>query len=47
MDVMIIRFPSRASKWLRSEAKRLGISISEFVRRIVDEKRERTEGSDK
>ena len=27
--------------WLREEAERLGISVSDLLRRIVDERRER------
>lgn len=27
-------------KWLREQAKKLGLSVGEFVRRIVDEKRQ-------
>lgn len=28
-------------KWLAKEAKRLGISVSELIRRLIDEKREK------
>jgi hypothetical protein len=35
-----ISFSPPQLKWLRAEAKRLGLTISELVRRILDEKRE-------
>jgi hypothetical protein len=39
MEPFLIRFSDPAAKWLRSEAKRLGISFNELLRRIVDETR--------
>ena len=35
-----IVFTKPQMAWLKSESKRLGISISEIIRRIIDEKRE-------
>ena len=35
----MVRFSDPAMKWIRAEAKRLDIKISELLRRIVDEKR--------
>jgi hypothetical protein len=34
---LTISVSSPEAKWLKSQAKRLGISISELLRRIVDE----------
>lgn len=31
-------------EWIKSEASRRGISVSEFVRRVFDEERSRVEG---
>ena len=39
MDQVLMSFSKPALDWLRKEAKRLGIPVTEFVRRIVDEKR--------
>jgi hypothetical protein len=39
MEPLLIRFSDPATKWLRAEAKRLGIAVAEVLRRIVDEKR--------
>lgn len=37
---LAVGFTGDQCEWLRKEAKRLRIPVSEFVRRIVDEKRE-------
>ena len=34
-----ISFTPQQWEWLEQEAKRLGISLAELIRRIVDEKR--------
>lgn len=34
-----IDFSDPQIKWLREESRRLGISVGEFVRRIVDDRR--------
>jgi hypothetical protein len=39
MIKLLIGISVPAVTWLRKEAARLGISVSELVRRIVDEKR--------
>ena len=40
MKTMVpIRFSEPLLKWLRAEAKKLDLSIAEFVRRVLDEKR--------
>lgn len=31
-----VRIPSRQADWLRGEAGRLGISVTELLRRLVD-----------
>jgi len=36
---MLLSFSKPANEWLRKEASRLGIPVTELVRRIVDEKR--------
>lgn len=36
-----IVFTKQQMKWLKDEAKRIGITVGELVRRIVDEKRDR------
>jgi len=48
MDRIQLSFPPKMLGWLRKEAKNKGISIAEFVRRILDEwyekkKKEETE----
>ena len=35
----LLSFSVAADKWLRAEAKELGIAVTELIRRIVDEKR--------
>jgi hypothetical protein len=40
MIKMLISFTVQQAEWLRAEAKRLGIPISELVRRIIDKARE-------
>jgi hypothetical protein len=37
----LISFSDPAMKWLTARAKRLGVSIAEVIRRIVDERIER------
>lgn len=39
MVKLLISFSEPGAAWLRKEAARLGISMSELVRRLVDEKR--------
>lgn len=39
MTKVLICFSKPALEWLKSEAERLGISVSEVLRRVVDEKR--------
>lgn len=39
MDRLPVSFSKPQLEWLRAEAQRLGISIAEVLRRIVDEKR--------
>jgi hypothetical protein len=39
----LISFSTAAFEWLKSEAERLDLSVSELVRRFVDEKRKRAE----
>jgi hypothetical protein len=41
MTKLMISFTDPQIAWLRAEADRLGISVAEYVRRIVDAKRER------
>ena len=41
MKRILISFGSPALAWLKKEAKRLGISINEVVRRCVDKERDR------
>lgn len=38
---LMLRISPPAYKWLCAEAKRLGIAVSELLRRIVDEKRKK------
>jgi hypothetical protein len=40
MNQISVAFTQKQLAWLRSEAKRLGLSIGELMRRIIDEKRE-------
>jgi hypothetical protein len=40
MKRILIAFGAPAMLWLHAEAKRLGISIAELVRRCVDKERE-------
>lgn len=40
MSRMSITLPEPAMNWLKREAKRLGISISELIRRIIDNTRD-------
>lgn len=35
----LFKFSAAADAWLRKESTRLGIPLTEFVRRLVDEKR--------
>jgi hypothetical protein len=44
MEQMLMSFSKPARDWLRKEAARLGIPVTELVRRIVDEKRLAAEG---
>jgi hypothetical protein len=39
MKKLLLSFSKPADQWLRSESERLGIPLTELVRRIVDEKR--------
>jgi hypothetical protein len=39
-----INLPAPQAAWLRDEAARLGINVSELVRRIIDQFREAREG---
>jgi predicted CopG family antitoxin len=38
----LISFSEAAYEWLKAEAERFDLSVSEFVRRLVDEKRKRS-----
>lgn len=35
----LLQFSAQANEWLAAEAERIGISVPELVRRIVDERR--------
>ncbi len=35
-----IRFTAKQYEWLEAEARRLGITVAELVRRIIDQHRE-------
>jgi predicted CopG family antitoxin len=37
----LISFSTHAYEWLKGEAERFDVSVSEFVRRLIDEKRKR------
>jgi hypothetical protein len=39
MNQLSIAFTAQQLSWLRSEAKRLGITMGELMRRLIDEKR--------
>ena len=39
MTKQMISFTAPQSRWLRTEARRLGVSVAELVRRAVDEYR--------
>ncbi len=39
MVKLLLSFSEPAATWLRDEARKLGISVSELVRRIVDAER--------
>jgi hypothetical protein len=39
MDRVSVSFPAPAMAWLTREAKRLGITIGDLIRRIIDETR--------
>jgi hypothetical protein len=39
MDRITVSFPQVTMAWLRRESKRLGVTIGELLRRIVDEAR--------
>ena len=39
MERLIIHFSPQQLEWLRAEAARLGISVAEVVRRIIDKER--------
>jgi hypothetical protein len=40
MNRITVSFPQGALAWLRKEAKRLGITVGELLRRIVDDVRD-------
>lgn len=40
MNKYVISFTEPQLEWLKQEAKRLGISVAELVRRLVDQARE-------
>jgi hypothetical protein len=40
MNRLSVSFPAPAMTWLRKEAKRLGITVADLLRRIVDDIRE-------
>jgi len=42
MIKLLINFSEPSVVWLREEAARLGISVSELIRRIIDAKRKAT-----
>lgn len=39
MKAIPIHFPEPQEAWLRSEAARLGVSMSEIIRRLIDKER--------
>lgn len=39
-DKRLISFGQGQLPWLKTKAERYGISVSEYVRRLIDEKRE-------
>mgnify|MGYP001559210509 CR=1 FL=1 len=41
---LLLTLSKPAEEWFRNEAKRLGISLAELFRRIIDEKREKKGG---
>ena len=40
MSPRLVRFAKPADAWLREHAGRLGIPVTELIRRIVDDRRE-------
>ena len=39
MDRISVSLPPVQNTWLQREAKRLGITVSEFLRRLIDQQR--------
>jgi len=40
MQRISISVPDQQMEWLRAEARRIGITIGELLRRIIDQRRE-------
>lgn len=43
MEKRLISLTKPQTRWLKREAKQLGVSVSELVRRAIDEKKERSD----